>query len=509
MKHLFLSLFLAFSAIYTAHANNIAITNVTISGQNDALNFKLINFDLTWDNSWNINGGPQNWDAAWVFVKYRLKTNNVWHHATLNYVNGTGTADGHTEPVGSNIASSNDNNFGAHGVFIHAAGVFSQGTATYNGVQLRWNYGTDGLGDGDNVEVSVTGIEMVYVPQGSFYVGSGGEETGAFYTHPNTTVPYYISSEAAITVGTEAGNLYYPNNGDQVGPIPASFPKGHSAFYCMKYEITQSQYVAFLNKLTYNQQVTRTEVLPTLPAGTAAMTTGSLYRNGIEIDIAGVASSTPAHYACDFTNNSSYDQADDGQSIACNWLLWADVAAYLDWSGLRPMTALEFEKAGRGNQAPIPNEYAWGSTSITQATAINFSGANFEIAVPPGSNCNCSGTLDIAGPMRSGNFAQPATTRVLAGASYYGIMELSGNLYETSVTMGNTEGRAYTGQKGNGVLDFTGNANSIFWPLTASGFSGSGGSWATGSGSGRLSHRTGAAFSREYYVGGRGVRQFP
>ena len=505
-------------AVSLAHANNIAISNVSITGQNNAQKFKLIEFDISWDNAWLVNSGPNNWDAAWVFVKYRSKADNTntWHHATLHYVNGTGSGDGHTEPTNSNISSRNDTGSGgAHGVFIHRTNL-GHGPVSYTDVRLRWNYGVDGLGDGDNVELCVMGIEMVYVPQGSFVVGSGGGEAGAFYTQPTITEPYQISSEAAITVGTMAGNLYYASilsGGDRGGPIPAGFPKGYNATYCMKYEITQSQYVAFLNRLTYSQQVTRTAVSPTLPAGTAAMFTGgplNAARNGIKIMTSGVASTTPAVYACDFNNNGIYDQSSDGQSIACNHLSWADVAAYLDWAALRPMTELEYEKAGRGNQAPVATEYAWGNTSITAAISITSPGSNNEIANP---SANCTFQNGVQGPMRSGTFAQALTTRVESGASYYGIMELSGNVWERPVTVGDPLGRAFSGNNGDGDLSPAGNANTLLWPaFNAVGAGVRGGSYSDSAIYVRLSDRFFAAnpFSpRVGNDGGRGLRLAP
>ncbi|MBK9736473.1 MAG: SUMF1/EgtB/PvdO family nonheme iron enzyme [Saprospiraceae bacterium] len=362
------------------------------------------------------------------------------------------------------------------------------------------------------------GIEMVYVPQGSFYVGSGGTERKAFYTHPTTTNPYYITSEAAITVGTADGNFYYPfGSGDQTGPIPAAFPKGYAAIYCMKYEITQSQYVAFLNKLTYAQQVTRTGVAPSLTAGTNAMTGGatSLHRNGIDIMTSGVANITPAVYACNLDNDAIYDEPEDGQSIASNYLSWGDLAAYLDWSALRPMTELEYEKAGRGKRAPVADEYAWGSTSVTGATTITNSGATNEIA-QAGANCTYGGVQDVTGPMRSGNFAQAATTRTAAGASYYGIMELSGNLWEQFQNVNYPEGRAFTGINGNGELDGIGNANELFWRPSGSlglgtGFRGS--AYNDDALSLRLSDRNiiNDSFTNSRFNdnGGRGCRQAP
>jgi hypothetical protein len=32
----------------------------------------MVNFNLSWDNSWRSSVGPSNWDAAWVFVKFMV-----------------------------------------------------------------------------------------------------------------------------------------------------------------------------------------------------------------------------------------------------------------------------------------------------------------------------------------------------------------------------------------------------------------------------------------------------
>lgn len=474
-------------------ANNLAISNVKLKGQDVANHFSLIEFDISWDNSWRISTGPSNWDAAWVFAKYRLKSQTTWNHALLNWVDGTGSGDGHTEPANVNIASSNDNGSGnAYGVFIYHDTDMNQGSVNYTGVQLRWEYGDNGLANDDSVELYVFAIEMVYVPQGNFYVGSGGTETGAFYTYPTTTNPYQITSENAISVGTTAGNLYYSPGahiGDQSGPIPAAYPKGYKAFYCMKYEITQGQYVAFLNNLTTAQAHTRKYTI-----------TGKRYA---------ITGSSPGNY----TTTNPY--------VACNYLSWADVAAYLDWAALRPMTELEFEKSCRGTSAPVANEYAWGTTTIaSSAYTLSNAGANDETITTGYSttagNVLYSSTIgSINGPIRSGIFAANSnnTGRVTAGSSYYGIMELSGNMWERTVTVGNTTGRAFTGTNGNGSLDASGNADVTNWPnSTASGSGFRGGIWTSNATFLCLSNRSFPAFTyinRGMDTGGRGVRVAP
>jgi len=170
------------------------------------------------------------------------------------------------------------------------------------------------------------------------------------------------------------------------------------------------------------------------------------------------------------------------------------------------MTELEYEKACRGTLTAVANEYAWGTATIAgSAYTLSDAGANNEgIASNYSSgagNASCCYTADsIDGPMRVGIFAANSlnTGRITAGASYYGIMELSGNLNERQVTIGRATGRGFTGLHGDGALDPSGAANVSNWPGTdavGSGFRG--GSWGTGGAVTdlRVSDRDGAAFT--------------
>lgn len=490
-------------------SNNIQISNVALTGQdvsagpNNPANFVLVQFDISWDNSWRTSTFESNWDAAWVFVKYRVQGVAAWNHASLN-------TTGNTAPSGSTITTPTD----GKGVFIYKSAV-AIGTNTWTAAQLRWNYGADGVLDADLLEVYVSGIEMVYIPSAAFYVGSGGGEPSAFYTYPTTTNPYQITSEGAITVGTAAGNLYYPfsaSGGDQAGPIPAAFPKGFNPFYIMKYEITQEQYVEFLNKLTYTQQQTRTAVLPNSAAGTGALISTNTDRNGVDIMTPGVSAATPAVYACNLDGDAIYDETNDGQNIACNFLSWDDFAAYLDWSGLRPFTELEYEKACRGTVAVVANEFAWGDITSTAATAITAGTGGFATETTSTAGANSVWNSGVGGPMRVGNFAQAATTRPTSGGSYYGVMELSANIWERVITVGNATSRTFIGSHGDGALDATGNANVTFWP-TGAGSGLRGGSWtSSGTTTFRVSDRQSAAGTstgRSNIRGGRGARTAP
>ncbi len=458
-----LTTFLLVLAALGLSANNIQISNTKLTGQNTAEGYTLVQFDLSWENSWRTSSAPNNWDAAWVFVKYRITAANggddLWKHARLhNNGHSGGTGAGATIDAGlltpGNAFDANTNP--GIGVFIYRS---ANGTGAFSvaGAQLRWNYSANGVADDDLIEIKVFAIEMVYVPQGSFYLGSGGGETAAFYRYPTTTNTFQVTSENAITVGTTNDNLYYPSTtygGDQGGPIPADFPEGYTGFYCQKYEITQQQYVDFLNTLTYMQQNNRIDGNPNDLVGTF---TRNANRHKIKIQASGVNPDTPAVYETEHPY------------VACNYLNWMDGCAYADWAGLRPMTEMEYEKACRGTATPVPNEYAWGNTTIAAATGISNGGASNETPSNSGANAVYGSQTNVQGPMRVGVFAKSGTTRAQSGASYYGIMELSGNLWERPVTVGNATGRAFTGVHGNGALSANGHADPTAWPEMSSG----------------------------------------
>ncbi len=511
-----LGLFVFFSC--SIYANNIQVANVTLTGQNTVDDYTLVEFDISWENSWRVVGGPGNWDAAWVFVKYRIGA-GPWLHAWINSL-------GHTAPSGSTIevglldpgTSFNNMTNPGMGVFIYRSSPGS-GTFALTDVKLRWNYGDNGLSDNEQVDIKVFAIEHVYVPQGPFYVGSGGSESGAFYTYdpgPEND-PYLISSEGAINVGATTGYLYYQNpstySGDQLGPIPASFPKGYDAFYFMKYEVSQKGYVDFLNSLSRSQQMqrVRTDITMDQTAETFVMWNSSVFdgRNGIRVLPQFPLPPASIYFFCDYNVNFIGNEPGDGQDIACNWLTVGDLMAYLDWTGLRIMAELEYEKCGRGPIVPTANEFAWGNNYYSPASEINNAGYPNEKANDLG-NCN----FFLSYPMRCGCFATSSSTRESAGAGYFGSMELSGNVWERCVSVGHSAGRLFDGRHGNGILDDMGYADVQDWPssITPVGSCFRGGCAACSTNQARLSDREFGANPDPIgyaWTGGRGGRTAP
>lgn len=330
-------------------------------------------------------------------------------------------------------------------------------------------------------------------------MGTSGTEVGKFYSWVLPTIRYTVNSENAITVGSSVGNLNYSNStgspGDRLGPIPAAFPKGYDAFYCMKYEVSQEQWVAFFNTLSITQKGNRD-----ITDNQHKNSDNLIARNGVAYDAPGSATTTRPN-------------------IPVNYVSWADTKAYLDWSGLRPMTELEYEKSCRGTQTAVANELAWGNANIhvngSPYVVLNDGEANSIISNPGSGAGNAfyqQTASGFGGPVRCGIFAASAITknREETGGSYYGIMELTGNLYERCVSVGAPIGRSFTGLHGNGVLSSTGFSNVANWPQddgTGGGFRG--GSYPNTSDYCRVSDRYDAAndfTGTNSRIGIRGVR---
>ena len=464
---------------------NVRRANGPVAGQSS------ITFDLAWDHSWRAawevgeqqHGGKgtlklENWDAAWVFVKFRQPGAKVWLHAVLS----ANKAD-HAVPAGAalDVGLSDDGKRGI-GVFVYrkAAG---HGPNDWKGVTLRWLHGADDEDDPGAAEIKVFAIEMVRVPQCAFWAGDGStNRVAGQFSAGYRADPFRIASERALTLGGENADIL--NNREAVGmrhiddfscdqsrPLSARFPKGYASFYCMKYEMMQKQYVDFLNTLSYRQQAACTASKPSDGVGKPALRSA---RNGIRIAVSGIPDSVVPLIIQRGSFVASRDIAKAGTPatyrtdlpyVACNGIHPHDCMAFAAWAGLRPMTELEFEKACRGPLKPVPNEYAWGTDRIAGMDA----GSGAYALVNPGEpdetvtwtgdngpdathgNAPTLKTIGkIRGPLRVGIFATPDSDRVRAGASYWGIMDLTGNLLERTVTVGDAAGRAYEGNHGDG-----------------------------------------------------------
>nr|WP_306447959.1 FISUMP domain-containing protein [Odoribacter splanchnicus] len=280
----------------------------------------------------------------------------------------------------------------------------------------------------------------------------------------------------------------FADDGDKnwTGTTPVFYPNGYAAFWTMKYEISQEQYVTFLNKLTVEQQRVRTigAAFERLVEGQyvfGPFKTRPSARNGIKLASIGT-NGDPHVFANDLDSTNEYGQDGDGQTVACNFLNAGDMLAYADWCGLRPLSEMEFEKMARRPfpEAAIWYEFAWNSNKGNDfATNIQNKGAKTE---KPNGNVNAGQQPGVGGPVRCGSFASNSSGQQSSGASFWGVMELSGNLAEV-VYNANVEGRNFHADQnvyhGNGTLASNGSTDMsvMEWPVAPNAFGLRGGSY--------------------------------
>lgn len=509
-------------------ASNINVSNVrTMSNTGNSM---AICFDITWDYSWRTTtAAPNNWDAAWVFAKYRTfnagtRTWSAWSHAKLNNT-------GHVVPTGAVMQTGLQNPGSQFNISTNPGiGVFmyrdadGTGTVTWNNACMDWNFSTDGQAQNAIFQVRVFAIEMVYVPTATYNLGdgvAGGNTTGYGATTVNSATVF----PATACCGT--GNNYELNkiSGGGSIPIAAAYPNGYTGFYMMKNLITQRGYRDFLNTLTRAQQSVhhRGTAVGHYMAAAAGQTT-PLNRNGIVI--LQDDGTSPRVYACNLNTTNAANAEDDGQNIACNFVNYFNVYSYLDWAGLRPMTNMEFEKAARGPSARVANEYPWGTTSASRALTLTNSGTAAEGASEAAANVvwdQMAQTTGPQGPVRVGSFATASSTREQAGAGYYGGLNMADNLHDFCINL-TTVGRVFTGVHGNGVLNASGYYDEANWPdgnvtvlpnASTPAVSVKGSCWMHGTAGAQTSRHLaddaggGTSIAISFFYGGRGVRTAP
>ena len=509
MKKYLVFIILFFTFIHTANASGLTISSPVYNDGN-----KTVSFTIKWDNSWKISSGPTNYDGAWLFIKRQACSGlNIWATALIS----TTSADHLTSVAsGNNLLTVDAVNDGM-GVFIRRtnSGLGNIGLHTVT-LKLNSSMTTSPIitpTASDNFKVF--GIEMVYVPQGQFYLGDGRPtNTNNFSLGTNTSSPILITggiqSAGLGAASVYTSNLIYgcPNI------LPPSFPLGYNGFWCMKYETSNLSYLDFLNSLTYDQQYVRLSKWGGRYPNSINVnfTNSTAYKGTMTISVAGTFNTVPATFTTNLTY-SSYSPM--------GWLSWNDLTAYLDWTGLRPMTEFEYEKTCRGPLNPIAYEYPWGSTALYQVNGSmsNAGGYNEYWNNTQEGQCAYQWNDNNWAPYRSGLFATATSNRSQSGATYYGILDMGGNLEEQVVGGGSLyDFSNFTTANGDGALGSDGNANTLGWPSSqAQGNYIKGGDYQ-GIGSYpsiiQVSDRQflqGTTYSNgtDNGVGGRGVRSFP
>lgn len=499
-------------------ANNLSVSNVSLGSRDLNANTVVVKFDVSLENSWR---NKINHDSVWLTVRL-YDPNGVPVNKKLCQMAVSGIA-----PAGFSAGTQSGMEVyvpaDKAGAFLRRSQNTIPGPVTSENVQVSIDYSTCGFAANDQIMASVLGLEMVYIPQGAFYAGDNNASTGALDQGSADADPWYVNSESVLAVSNPGANGFRYVSANNPGEdatgtpfnIPADFPKGYGSFYVMKYEITEGEWVEFINSL------------PSAAARSHHDLTDSGHKNSDTVLDRNTIACSGAPLVC----------SSQRPNRSLGYLSWMDTAAFLDWAALRPVTELEFEKIARGPVLPIDGEYAWGTMDIVAVSGL--SGAEedgTETVTTSGGNARYNNTVLSGGdsslgaqyqqgPLRSGIFSSDSVTRVSSGATYYGVMEMSGNLKEWVVTLGNSAGRNFTGVNGNGILSgdsgYEGNADASGWPgldgpatrgvTGAAGAGLRGGSWEDIADRLRISDRFEAAIAATQALntyGGRGARTY-
>lgn len=419
-----------------AYANNVQVSisdaDITIADEDISAGTLKINFRLSQDNPFGTLSydGFTYSDYIWVFLKYTtlpLNTNVGYRHATLVPFSGITGVSGSS--VGSYGSTTGEGVAGdGKGAFIKASRA-----GAGNIFSLLWKFTDDGVPIDAEVKIKVFAIEMVKIPTGGFYynVGASSSNVGNYNNFTGTgSIPALVSSSVDLPSGALQG-----------------WPNGFNSFYIMKYEVSQQQYIDFLNTLS---------------------ATGQSYWN-YWFPYFNYDYNPPPYWHCSIQRNSTpdidggywYISDLDTADRACPFLSWGYGIAYASWAGLRPMTEMEFEKAARGTKSGINKQalYPWGNTDPLTGNVTYSPDAPTTIYKYYANTTAGSGAAKV-GHYLSGDITRTAEQ---TGASPYGIADLSGNLWEQVINCQST----LIPKNGDGKLHSS-YLTDLNWPMTES-----------------------------------------
>ena len=131
--------------------SEVRIDNVTLEMPLTDAQPASVAFDVAWDNSFRDD---LNWDAVWVFVKFR-EPGQSWRHADIS-TDASAHRIGENNGVLATLAPAAD----GRGIFLHRADDgFS--SIDWERVSLAWPLAGDGVDKSASVEIEVIGLPMV------------------------------------------------------------------------------------------------------------------------------------------------------------------------------------------------------------------------------------------------------------------------------------------------------------------------------------------------------------
>ena len=431
---------LSCSLCLPAAANNVRVVIESAEPYNAIIEVK-------WENAWNLTDSVNNHDAVWVF----FKSGHIGGSHPHAYIrNCTMLSDGTIKLSEDRVGI----------MLMPFVGAHEQ-------ISLKFRVDFNEMWQG---QLHVHAVEMVYCPPGQFYAGDGRANN----TFASSSGEPFLVSDTIISFHTRKGNFTIINpTADLVADSlkTSAFPTGVQGFYVMKYEINQKQFAAFLDSQNANDL---RQLIPEF-SGMTYILGDVRFRSAIQID-----ENTSASNSVHITVVTG--QTGNGENRAVSYLNWDLLASYLDWSGLRPMTELEYEKACRGPKKPLKYEFAWGTQYVSSIDSLDADGTvdetTLQIAADTVGLAICSkpvGNPYVIGSARNGFAGLRGSSRIHVGAGYYSAFELSGNVWDMCVKVGHTA-HDFNGAHGDGTLKEGAGANVAGWP-TSNGIIAKGGGW--------------------------------
>jgi formylglycine-generating enzyme required for sulfatase activity len=434
--------------------NNLAISNVSLASSGSGSTYS-VSFTISENNLLNTTtpGGAAYNTADWIFVKYSTNSGAAgsWNHMML--ASGGSVASGATLSLGSD----------AMGAWLDHSATSAYWTTS---VTLNLAAAASGVVTPAQLMVKVYAVSMVHIPTGAFVYNAGGVGQAGSNSTSN------FNGNTQITVNTPTQSL----------SGVSGWPNGYNSFYIMRYPVSQGQYADFLNSVPVSTSNARSDT--------------TFLNNGYVM----------------YNNSGVYSPGD--RNAAMNRMSLYDLWAFLSWAALRPMTEMEFERAGR-DVAPDARAYPWGATIPSTTTPNSMYWALNESTGPVPQNYADWGQVPAATILDVGRYMSSDVYRstVQAGASPYGIPDLIGNVTHQLINCAFTT----IPGNGNGTANWPGT-----WPVGATSDTtiGAGGSGEGNRGGGwsqanttvlQLSNRIAIAvggITRTNAYGGRGAR-FP
>ncbi|MGF1637487.1 MAG: hypothetical protein ACFCUU_10475, partial [Cyclobacteriaceae bacterium] len=193
-------------ASLSSQGNNLKLSDLSLIDE------QTLQFSVSWNNAWHLptHESPGNHDAVWIFLKYQKAGENTWKHLHVS----DEVAD-HQSFSGQLLIEAQSDKMGILLLPAQHGNIDVEQTMVEVKLDIPLN-------DPGHYRFKIFGIEMVYVPEASFYAGDGVSNFSLI--HAESKNPFLVSSEGEIQVATTGDALSALDDHKPEANIPANYP---------------------------------------------------------------------------------------------------------------------------------------------------------------------------------------------------------------------------------------------------------------------------------------------